>query len=140
MRAEKGFVVVGDESDGTVTPHDLGMSWAVSKKKEDFIGKRGMERSFLVVEGRKQLVGLRPLSDTEKLPECAHAVEGGKAIGHVTSTYFSPTLKHPIAMALIHNGQARMGEVLEFPVQGQMHKARVVDPVFYDKKGARQDV
>ncbi|HIP23774.1 MAG TPA: sarcosine oxidase subunit alpha family protein, partial [Rhodobacteraceae bacterium] len=140
MRGEKGFVVVGDESDGTVTPHDLGMSWAVSKKKEDFIGKRGMQRSYLVAEGRKQLVGLRTLSDTEKLPESAHAVEGGKAIGHVTSTYFSPTLGHPIAMALIHGGRDRMGDVLEFPVAGKVHKARVVDPVFYDKKGAQQDV
>ncbi len=140
MRAEKGFVVVGDESDGTVTPHDLGMGWAVSKKKDDFIGKRGMQRRFLVAEGRKQLVGLRPLSDTEKLPESAHAVEDGKAIGHVTSTYFSPTLGHPIAMGLIHGGRARMGEVLEFPVQGKLHKARVVSPVFYDEKGARQDV
>ncbi len=140
MRGEKGFVVVGDESDGTVTPHDLGMSWAVSKKKEDFIGKRGMQRSFLTAEGRKQLVGLRTLSDTEKLPESAHAVEDGKAIGHVTSTYFSPTLGHPIAMALIVGGRARMGEVLAFPVAGTVHKARVVDPVFYDKEGAQQDV
>ena len=140
MRAEKGFVVVGDETDGTVTPHDLGMGWAVSKKKKDFIGKRGMQRSFLTARGRKQLVGLRTLSDTEKLPECAHAVEGGKAIGHVTSTYFSPTLGHPIAMALIRGGRARMGEVLDFPVGGKVHKARVVDPVFYDKEGARQNV
>ncbi len=139
MRAEKGFVVVGDESDGTVTPQDLGMGWAVSKKKDDFIGKRGMQRSFLVAEGRKQLVGLRTLSDTEKLPESAHAVEDGKAIGHVTSTYVSPTLGHPIAMALIANGRARMGEVLDFPVNGKLHKARVVDPVFYDKEGARQN-
>jgi len=140
MRGEKGFVVVGDESDGTVTPHDLNMSWAVSKKKEDFIGKRGMQRSFLVSEGRKQLVGLRTLDDKVKLPEAAHAVEGGQLIGHVTSTYFSPTLGHPIAMALINGGKARMGEVLEFPVAGTVHKARVVDPVFYDKEGAQQDV
>ena len=140
MRGEKGFVVVGDESDGTVTPHDLNMGWAVSKKKEDFIGKRGMQRSFLVAEGRKQLVGLRTVSDTEKLPEAAHAVENGKAIGHVTSTYFSPTLGHPIAMALINGGKGRMGEVLDFPVNGKVHKAEVVDPVFFDKEGARQDV
>ncbi len=140
MRAEKGFVVVGDESDGTVTPYDLGMGWAVSKKKDDFIGKRGMQRSFLTAEGRKQLVGLRTLSDREKLPEGAHAVADGKALGHVTSSYFSPTLQHPIAMALIQNGQARMGEVLEFRADGKLYKARVVDPVFYDRKGARQDV
>ena len=140
MRGEKGFVVVGDESDGTVTPHDLNMSWAVSKKKLDFIGKRGLQRSYLTAGNRKQLVGLRTLSDKEKLPEAAHAVEAGEAIGHVTSTYFSPTLGHPIAMALINGGKSRMGDVLEFPVNGKTHRARVVDPVFYDKEGAQQDV
>jgi len=140
MRAEKGFVVVGDESDGTVTPLDLNLGWAVSKKKVDFIGKRGLQRSFLTAENRKQLVGLRTLDDKVKLPEAAHAVENGKAIGHVTSTYFSPTLGHPIAMALINGGLGRMGEVLDFPVAGTVHKAEVVDPVFYDKTGARQDV
>lgn len=140
MRGEKGFVVVGDESDGTVTPLDLNLGWAVSKKKEDFIGKRGMARSFLTAENRKQLVGLRTLDDKVKLPESAHAVEGGKAIGHVTSTYFSPTLGFPIAMALINGGLSRMGDVLEFPVEGEVHKAQVVDPVFYDKEGAQQNV
>ncbi|MEM7270714.1 MAG: sarcosine oxidase subunit alpha family protein, partial [Pseudomonadota bacterium] len=34
MRAEKGFIMIGDETDGTVTPQDLNLNWAVSKKKE----------------------------------------------------------------------------------------------------------
>ncbi|MEM0924112.1 MAG: glycine cleavage T C-terminal barrel domain-containing protein, partial [Pseudomonadota bacterium] len=146
MRAEKGFIMIGDETDGTVTPQDLGLSWAVSKKKADFIGKRAMERSDLVRPGRKQLVGLLTENPREVIPDGAHAVDEITAppmrtIGHVTSTYFSPTLGHSIAMALIEGGSDRMGETLTFPLEGdKVMKARVVDPVFLDKEGARQNV
>ena len=148
MRAEKGFIMIGDETDGTVTPQDLNMHWAVSKKKEDFIGKRAQERSDLVREDRKQLVGLETLEPETVLPDGAHAVEGEKLangmenmIGHVTSTYFSPTLGRSIAMALIKGGSKRMGEVLSFPVgDGKVIQAKVVDPVFLDKDGERQNV
>ncbi len=141
LRAEKGFVVIGDETDGTVTAHDVGMGWAVSKKKEDFIGKRAMERSDLTRPDRKQLVGLMTEDPTEVLPDGAHGVEGGKAIGHVTSTYFSPTLKRSIAMALINGGQGRFGEVIEVSTaKNKTARAVICDPVFYDKKGERQDV
>ncbi|MEL7275465.1 MAG: sarcosine oxidase subunit alpha family protein [Pseudomonadota bacterium] len=147
MRAEKGFIMIGDETDGTVIPQDLGLSWAVSKKKADFIGKRAQERSHLTDPNRKQLVGLETLEPQTVLPDGAHAVEGtrkdGKPqmIGHVTSTYYSPTLDRSIAMALIKGGARRMGEVLEFPVEkDRTIRARVVDPVFYDKEGARQNV
>ncbi|MEO1314344.1 MAG: glycine cleavage T C-terminal barrel domain-containing protein, partial [Pseudomonadota bacterium] len=148
MRAEKGFIMIGDETDGTVIPQDLNLSWAVSKKKADFIGKRAMERSYLNAPDRKQLVGLETLEPRTVLPDGAHAVEGAKKpngmenmIGHVTSTYFSPTLGRSIAMGLIKGGARRLGEVLEFPVEkGVTIRARVVDPVFYDKDGSRQDV
>jgi len=148
MRAEKGFIMIGDETDGTVTPQDLGLGWAVSKKKADFIGKRAQERSDLARPGRKQLVGLLTENPAERLPDGAHAVEEiktpgekMKTIGHVTSTYMSPTLGHSIAMALIEGGRARMGETLSFPLSGgKVMKATVVDPVFYDKEGARQNV
>jgi len=141
LRAEKGFVVIGDETDGTVTAHDVGMSWAVSKKKEDFIGKRAMERSDLTRPDRKQLVGLLTEDPNEVLPDGAHGVENGKAIGHVTSTYFSPTLKRSIAMALINGGQGRFGEVIEISTaKNKTTRAVICDPVFYDAKGERQDV
>ena len=148
MRAEKGFIMIGDETDGTVTPQDLGLDWAVSKKKRDFIGKRAQMRSDLVRTDRKQLVGLETLEPETVLPDGAHAVEGEKLangmenmIGHVTSTYFSPTLGRSIAMALIKSGSTRMGQELRFLVEGgRVIKARVVDPVFLDKDGARQDV
>ncbi|MEM8786798.1 MAG: sarcosine oxidase subunit alpha family protein [Pseudomonadota bacterium] len=148
MRAEKGFIMIGDETDGTVTPHDLNLGWAVSKKKDDFLGKRALARPFLTAPDRKQLVGLETLEPRTVLPDGAHAVEGAKnvdgtahTIGHVTSTYFSPTLGRSVAMALIRGGFERMGQVLDFPVdRGVTIRARVVDPVFYDKEGARQDV
>jgi sarcosine oxidase subunit alpha len=148
MRAEKGFIMIGDETDGTVTPQDLGLHWAISKKKSDFIGKRAQERSFLTGEDRKQLVGLYTEDPTVVLPDGAHAIEPGRnkfgqrnSLGHVTSTYHSPTLGRSIAMALIKGGARRMGEVLTFQRDGERTiRALVVDPVFYDKEGKRQNV
>ena len=147
MRAEKGFIMIGDETDGTVIPQDLGLHWAISKKKEDYLGKRAQQRRFMVDPERWQLVGLETL-DGAVLPDGAYAVgEGHNAngqrnmIGRVTSTYYSPTLDRGIAMGLIKHGPDRMGEVVEFPTtDGKIMKARIVDPVFYDKNGDKQNV
>ncbi|MFO0992384.1 MAG: sarcosine oxidase subunit alpha family protein [Hyphomicrobiales bacterium] len=145
LRAEKGYIVVGDETDGTTTPDDVGLSGLVSKKKADFLGKRSLEQSYLKQSGRKQLVGLLTDDPNFVLPDGAHAVKEVKpkppmrTIGHVTSTYFSPTLNRSIAMALIENGRARMGESLQFPLEGKTVSAKIVDPVFYDKEGGRQN-
>ena len=147
MRAEKGFIMIGDETDGTVIPQDLGLHWAISKKKDDYLGKRAQQRRFMVDPERWQLVGLETL-DGAVLPDGAYAVgEGHNAngqrnmIGRVTSTYYSPTLDRGIAMGLIKHGPDRMGEVVEFPTtDGKIMKARIVDPVFYDKNGDKQNV
>ena len=147
MRAEKGFIMIGDESDGTVIPQDLGLSWAISKKKADYLGKRAQERSFMVDPDRWQLVGLETL-DGSVLPDGVYAVEEGvnangqrKVQGRVTSTYYSPMLKKGIAMGLVKHGPSRMGEVLDFPGDnGAVHRARIVDQVFYDKAGEKADV
>ena len=147
MRAEKGFIMIGDETDGTVIPQDLGLGWAISKKKADFLGKRGMEREAMVSPDRWQLVGLETL-DGSVLPDGALAPLPGKndngqqeTQGRVTSTYFSPTLGKGIAMGLLHKGPARMGEVVQFQnASGGTVAARVVDPCFYDKAGEKQNV
>ncbi|HRO14236.1 MAG TPA: glycine cleavage T C-terminal barrel domain-containing protein [Paracoccus sp. (in: a-proteobacteria)] len=143
MRAEKGFIMIGDETDGTVIPQDLSLHWAISKKKTDFIGKRAQERSFMASPDRWRLVGLESL-DGRVLPDGAYAVAEGvnpngqrNTQGRVTSTYLSPTLNAPIAMGLVLHGPERMGEVLEFPVTGDTFRARIVDPVFYDKEGTK---
>jgi sarcosine oxidase subunit alpha len=147
MRAEKGFIMIGDETDGTVIPQDLNMQWAISKKKDDFLGKRAHARSHMADPDRWKLVGLETI-DGSVLPDGAYAVgEGVNAngqknmIGRVTSTYHSPTLGRGIAMGLVKHGPDRMGEVIEFPgTDGKVYKAKIVDPVFYDKEGAKQNV
>lgn len=146
LRAEKGYIVIGDETDGTVTPGDVGLDGLVSKKKADFIGKRSLEQSFLKSAGRKQLVGLLTEDPKDVLPDGAYAVRVVKdkppmeMIGQVTSTYYSPTLDRSIAMALIENGRNRMGETISFPLDDKVVRAKITDPVFYDKEGSRQNV
>ncbi|WP_300031799.1 sarcosine oxidase subunit alpha family protein [uncultured Roseobacter sp.] len=147
LRAEKGFIMIGDETDGTVIPQDLGLNWAISKKKEDFLGKRAQERSHMTDPKRWKLVGLETLSGGV-LPDGAYATGEGvnangqrNVIGRVTSTYYSATLERGIAMGLVLDGPDRMGEVIEFPgTQGATFKARIVGPVFYDKEGEKQNV
>ena len=140
MRAEKGFIVIGDETDGQVTPHDLGLSWAVSKKKKDFLGKRSLERSHLSLEGRLQLTGLFTEDSKFVLPDGAYALEGSRVIGHVTSSYWSPTLQRSIAMALIENAHARQGESITITLEDRDVRAKLVDCCFYDAAGERQNV
>ena len=147
MRAEKGFIMIGDETDGTVIPQDLNMQWAISKKKEDFLGKRAQSRSHMADPNRWKLVGLETL-DGSVIPDGAYCVAEGEnengqrnVQGRVTSTYYSPTLKRGIAMGLVLHGPDRMGEVIDFPkVDGSVVQARIVDPVFYDKEGEKQNV
>jgi sarcosine oxidase subunit alpha len=147
MRAEKGFIMIGDETDGTVIPQDLNLHWAISKKKDDFIGKRAQERDYMVNSDRWKLVGLETL-DESVLPDGSYAIANGinangqrNTQGRVTSTYYSPTLDRGIAMGLVHNGPDRVGDVIEFnTVNGGTIKAKIVDPVFYDKEGAKQNV
>jgi sarcosine oxidase subunit alpha len=147
MRAEKGFIMIGDETDGTVIPQDLGLNWAISKKKEDFLGKRAQERSHMTDPNRWKLVGLETV-DGSVLPDGAYALGKGvnangqkEMIGRVTSTYHSPTLNKGIAMGLVLHGPDRMGEVLDFPgTDGKTYKAKIVSPVFYDPEGEKQNV
>ncbi|WP_375255829.1 sarcosine oxidase subunit alpha family protein [Yoonia sp.] len=147
LRAEKGFIMIGDETDGTVIPQDLNLNWALSKKKDDYLGKRAHTRSHMADPDRWKLVGLETV-DGSVLPDGAYAIaEGNNANGQsntqgrVTSTYFSANLERGIAMGLVHNGPARMGEVIEFnTVDGGTVPTKIVDPVFYDKDGEKQNV
>ncbi len=142
MRAEKGYVIVGQETDGTVTPDDLGLGGMVAMGKPDFVGRRSLSRPDLVAAGRKQLVGLATegrtaLEEGAQITPTADPARGTHAIGHVTSAYRSPTLKAPIALALVEGGRARMGETVFVPMPGGAIPARIVSPVFHDAEGKR---
>ncbi len=143
LRAEKGYIIVGQDTDGTVTPHDASLSWAVSKKKTDFVGIRGLKRPDLVKEGRKQLVGLLTKDPNVVLEEGAQIVADPnepkpmKMLGHVTSSYWSENCGRSIAMALVAGGQARLGQTLYVPMPDRTIAVEVSDMVFIDKEGAR---
>ena len=147
LRAEKGFVIVGQDTDGTVTPHDLGMSWIVRTDDSDFIGKRSLRRPDTVRPDRKHLVGLQPVDPERWLPEGAQLVSPEHAsasppvpmLGHVTSSYRSPVLERTIALAMVASGRDRIGGHVVSPTPHGPVECAVVSPVFYDPEGARRD-
>ncbi len=138
LRAEKGFVAVGQETDGTVIPGDLGLNRTIAQSKSDFVGKRSLMRSDMLRDDRKQLVGLLTADPMAMLDEGAQLTDHGTiSLGHVTSAYHSTTLGRSIALALLSGGRSRIGTNLLVPLNGGNVTVSVVEPIFYDRAGAR---
>jgi sarcosine oxidase, subunit alpha len=143
LRAEKGYIIVGQETDGTATPDDAGLSWAIGKNKTDFVGLRSLQRPAMKRADRKQLVGLKPKDGRSALEEGAQVCERPaqrppmQIIGHVTSSYAASTVGFPIALAMIAGGRARMGATLYVSQPRGDVEVKVSSPVFYDPEGAR---
>jgi sarcosine oxidase subunit alpha len=143
LRAEKGYIIVGQETDGTITPDDAGLAWAIGKAKPDFVGKRSLARAGMAAPGRKQLVGLAALDDATVLEEGAQIVADPTApvpmamLGHVTSAYWSAILGKPIALAMLADGRLSMGQTLHVPMPSGAVSVRVVNPVAFDPEGRR---
>lgn len=146
LRAEKGFIIVGQETDGTQTPYDLGLDWAVSDAK-DFIGRRSLARPDCRRANRKQLVGLWPQERSAEIPEGTQLVATGRSggsppvpmEGFVTSSYSSPAMGGRFCLALVAGGKRRHGEIIEAAVSGRPVPVTICNPVFYDPEGARRD-
>ena len=151
LRAEKGYIIVGQETDQTVTPHDVGLRIPTAAGT-DFIGARSLSMPDMRRPGRRQLVGLLPGEPAMVLEEGAQVTAGDArlagsgpswrtarptAIGHVTSSYASTTLKRSFALALVEDGRTLIGSTLRVPIHGGMAKVLVTDPVFVDKAGER---
>ena len=141
LRAERGFIIAGQDTDGTVTPMDLGMEWIVSARK-DFIGKRSLSRADSTRADRKQLVGLLTGNPAEVLPEGGQIVDTlseypMRMIGHVTSSYFSANLGRSIALALVEGGRRRHGDKVMVPLEREVMSAHVTEPRFFDPEGKR---
>ena len=148
LRAEKGYPIVGQDTDGTVTPQDAGMEWVVSKVK-DFVGRRSYSRLDTARSDRKHLVGVLPVDRVTRLPEGSQLVAVGSPptavdgpvpmLGHVTSSYHSEALGRPFGLALISGGRDRFGDVLLAPVGDRMVEVEVTSPVLYDPEGTKRD-
>jgi len=143
LRAEKGYIIIGQETDGTVTPIDLGLDWAIAKSKDDFIGKRSLARPALVASDRKQLVGLVPHDGKTLLEEGAQLTADDNTqtpvpmLGHITSAYWSTATEGPIALALLNGGRDRHGQTVIARWAGRSVPCRVCSPIFYDPQGER---
>jgi sarcosine oxidase subunit alpha len=142
LRAEKGYIIVGQDTDGTVTAEDLGLGWMVRTDGSDFVGRRSLARADLRRPDRRQLVGLLPEDPEARLPEGAQLVEElteppVRMVGWVTSSYRSPVLGRTFALALVEAGRRRIGTTLLAALAAGPVPVRVTEPVFYDPEGSR---
>ena len=143
LRAERGFIIVGQETDGTVSPDDVGLAGMIAKAKPDFVGKRSLARPALVESGRMQLVGIATTAPELVLDEGAQIVEEPSQgvpisiLGRVTSAYWSPACNRSIALALVRDGRSLMGSPVHVTTPDGFAAAQVVAPVFVDPTGAR---
>ncbi|HYM43034.1 MAG TPA: sarcosine oxidase subunit alpha family protein [Steroidobacteraceae bacterium] len=143
LRAEKGYVIVGQDTDGTVTPDDAGLAWAIGKGKNDFVGMRSLMRPAMSAPDRRQLVGLATVDAQTVLEEGSQVLEQPNArpptrpLGFVTSAYHSSVLGRSIALGLVSGGRARLGQTLYVPTPAGEARVQVTSPVFYDTEGKR---
>ncbi len=140
LRAEKGYIIVGQETDGTVIPTDLGLDWTIGRTKRDFVGKRSLARPDMIRADRRQLVGLvapEVLEEGAQLVADATVLPPIAMLGHVTSAYWSETLRRPIALAMLSAGRARIGQTLYVPMPDRSIAVRVTEPVTYDPESSR---
>jgi sarcosine oxidase subunit alpha len=144
LRIEKGYLIVGQDTEALTTPHDAGLGWMVPARKE-FVGRRSLERAAPRAAGRAQLVGFRSHDPQLVVPEGAALTTAVGAPpmpvhGHVSSSRYSPTLGCALGLALVRDGRARLGEVLYAPLlDGRVAAVTLVEPVHYDPAGARRD-
>ena len=146
LRAEKGYPIIGQDTDGTVTPQDLGLDWVISKKKPEFVGRRSFSRAENLRPDRKHLVGLLPVVPGTEFVEGAQVLATADVssppvpmLGHVTSSYRSVALGTTFALALVRSGRDRIGERVWTWHDGDLVAATVTHPVLYDRAGARRD-
>ena len=139
LRAEKGFIHIGSDTDGTTIPDDIG--WGhVLKRNADFIGKRSLLQPENLRRDRLQLVGLLParpnfvpaVGDHLRGPNAGAAI---KSEGYVTASGHGPTLGHTFALGMVRAGRSRLGEEVTLLESGE--RLRIVSPVFYDPAGER---
>lgn len=145
MRIEKGFLHIGSDTDGTTLPQDIGFGSIMAKKSDDFVGRRSAHRPDGLRTDRRSLVGLEVADgDPTPLGIGAHVLPAGTVRpqpgeGWVTSSTWSPTLKAPLALAMVERGQERMGESVRIWDLGAWRNARITSLCRHDPEGARID-
>lgn len=140
LRAEKGFIIIGKDTDGETMPHDLGFAAPRQKKSTAFIGDRSLHTDRANDPNRKVLVGLRVADGAGPLVTGAHAITEDpdrRSIGYVTSSYMSPNLGAPVALAMIEAPLAKEGATVQIWHMDTVREATVCKPCVYDPEGER---
>lgn len=140
LRAEMGFIVIGKDTDGLTMPQDLGWAGPRQKRTDEYIGKRSLFTPAALSDTRRHLVGLRVPEGGAPIVTGSHVIPTSgsrRSLGFVTSSYVSPNLNRPIALALLENGRARMGETVRLFDDGLVREAEVAAPCAFDPEGDR---
>ena len=143
LRAEKGYLHVGSDTDGSSTPDDIGWGQVARNKKSDYIGKRSLFREGNLAQGRKQFIGLEALDPGQVLRPGGHLLFGegreppAQTDGWITSACFSPNLDRHIALGMLRDGREKEGEVLTVIDEDERYLVKVVSPVFFDPANER---
>lgn len=136
LRLEAGAFDLDRETDGTVTPFDLGLGGLVSSRKDFYVGRAGLQRPALTIANRRHLVGI--MMDDRALvpPPGTHLIldpdepAPRRVVGHITSSGYSPTLRRSIALALVSAGEQHLGQTLYALMSGDGHIAHIAAPDF----------
>lgn len=143
LRAEKGFIIAGKDTDGTSMPHDLGITGPRDRRQGEYVGKRSLFTDNAMREDRQQFVGFAVADGGPMLPTGAHVLdETGdrrRSAGYVTSSYESPAVGGPIALGLVERGMSRIGEEVSLFHLGKTRRAVIAQPCFFDREGSRID-
>ena len=131
LRLQKLHILVGQDTDAESNAFEAAMPWIVKlDKEEDFIGRWALE----AVQERgneNMLVGF--VIDNGAVPtEGAAVVAGGRPVGRVTSSRYSPLLGHTIGMAWVPAALAEDGASITLADDGRRLSAQVKTAPFYD--------
>jgi aminomethyltransferase len=120
LRLEAGLPLYGHDLDDTVDPVEAGLVFGINKRRREEGGFPGAARilGHLADGPPRKLMGFTVAG---KMPvrEGAPVFAGDTQVGSVTSGGFSPSLDHPIGMALIDAAHAAVGTQLDAEVRGR---------------------
>jgi sarcosine oxidase, subunit alpha len=140
LRLEKGHVIIGQDTDGMSHPAEIGMGWAVNRKKPFFVGRRAVD----ILESqpaKRRLVGFRLPGNATKPLEGHLVLEGSTITGNVTSCEYSSTQDAIIGLAYAGADKATPGSQITIRVEGGDEvTAEVVKLPFYDADNTRQEM
>jgi len=138
------------------SPFELGLGWCVKMKKDNFIGKRALEKELKnepewkfvgieiewdELEKHFRKVGLAPGLPSTAWRTSTPLYSGSKQVGYATSGVWSPILKRYIALAHIKNGYSKEGTILNFELKVEHFRkltpAKVVKTPFFDPERKR---